>query len=443
MQVHTAASLNQLTLKGENGLRSIAKSMSLKGYCSLKKAALIDAILEAQGKMIQPAAATDEPTAAIEVISIESAADLTESESLIESTAAKIYRSLSDYVFAAAAAADPFAGMDDFFAAVSSASAKILNLAHDASRSGEIVASTAAAYFSQVMKALESRVTAAPPVSVAGEDDFLKVSFDRLYRAVNGSLSEIKKAKRDSTRAGLNARQNSAINIQARNLIVWAAEYLKVLPESPARWREVAVAIAVLSGRRQSEIMSSGIFTPITPDLISFDGQLKRHDDIEVGSIEIPILMSAAHDVARAIEWLSLNGKRTDPADRSREAIQAAAKKSHTRCSRYLSEVAKAAALKIEIEGDEDQWQYAIHDANGEPTDRLKDRRNFHMYRQIYAQLAPAYLALKPENRHIKFQQLRAKIMGHSMSATSQNSAQESYDSDVIVSDIEAILAMM
>jgi hypothetical protein len=73
----------------------------------------------------------------------------------------------------------------------------------------------------------------------------------------------------------------------------------------------------------------------------------------------------------------------------------------------------------------------------------MKDRRNFHMYRQIYAQIAPAYLALKPENSRRKFQQIRAEIMGHSMSATSQNSAQESYDSDVIVSDIDVILAMM
>jgi hypothetical protein len=436
MQTHTAASLNQLTLKGENGLRSIAKSMGILGYSNRSKGDLIDVILAHQSTQIEPIATTEiEPAA--------TSSDITENEATIEATAASIYRSLSDYVFAARAAADPFAGMNEFFAAVSSASNKILNLAHDASRSGEIVASTAAAYFSQTMKACEKRIAAAPPVSIAGEDDFLKISFKRFYSAVNASLSDIKKAKRDSTRAGLNARQNSAINIEARNLIVWAAEYLKVLPESPARWREVAVAIAVLTGRRQSEIMSAGIFTPITPDLISFEGQLKRHDDSEVGAIEIPVLMGAAHDVARAIEWLSENGKRIEPTDRTREAIQAAAKKAHTRFSRYLSEAAKAAALKIEIEGDEDQWEYAIHDANGEPTDKMKDRRNFHMYRQIYAQIAPAYLALKPENSRRKSQQIRAEIMGHSMSATSQNSAQESYDSDVIVSDLDAILAMM
>ncbi|BAZ70805.1 hypothetical protein NIES4106_56020 (plasmid) [Fischerella sp. NIES-4106] len=214
-------------------------------------------------------------------------------------------------------------------------------------------------------------------------------------------------------------------------MVQWAKNRLINLPEVPSLWHQVAVALMILTGRRQSEIMSSAKFSPVGSDsYVEFSGQLKRHDEETVGAYEIPVLANSAEAVIAGLQWLEDNNKRVAPTDESYQAQQAAAKKSHDRFSRYLSESAKVACNKYIVLGEGADWE--LPDESG----KKKDRRKCHLFRQIYGQVVyPVYF----EKSGRKLNQVLTEVMGHSNRASSRRHAAEAYDADCFVTDIEEI----
>ncbi len=59
-----------------------------------------------------------------------------------------------------------------------------------------------------------------------------------------------------------------------------------------SRSDELIVALALVSGRRLTEVLKTGRFFPKTANTLIFDGQLKRRD-LDVKPFEIPVLVDA------------------------------------------------------------------------------------------------------------------------------------------------------
>lgn len=257
-------------------------------------------------------------------------------------------------------------------------------------------------------------------------------TFKLFYDCVQATFKAVRRARVEKSNEQLNIRQNNAIDIKVSRLINWAVDRLVNLPEKPSEWREVAVALMVVTGRRQSEIMSSAKFSLTDSDChLEFSGQLKKHKADVGGAYEIPVLGCCADAVINAITWLEGHGKRALPVDDSYESQQKAAKKAHDLYSRYLSQTAKDVCSRfIDTEAD---WNLA--DDKG----KTVDRRKCHLFRQIYGQSIIPVFYPHESGMGRKAKQILTEVMGHSDTASSRKHAAESYDSDVFVTDIEAV----
>lgn len=283
---------------------------------------------------------------------------------------------------------------------------------------------------SQVLKRIERKVQRD---SSNFPNDELKKAYANFYSSVQATFEVVRRERVESTTTNLNKRQESAIDVKVHNLIEWAKDTVSNLPESPAKWREVAIAIMILTGRRQSEVMSSAVFNPTESEhYVLFAGQLKRHDGENVEALEIPVLGGKGSAVINALKWLEENNKRVIPTDSSVEAQQVAAKKAHDRFSRYLSETAKDVCKLIEINPDA---TWTVERESG----KAKDRRNCHLFRQIYGQVVIPVFFPSIGGVGRKPRQILTEVMGHSDRASSQKHAAEAYDADVFVIDIEDV----
>ena len=322
--------------------------------------------------------------------------------------------------------------LPEFFSIVSSLRPELKNVIQERTGNNEINPNTLSNYRSQVLKLIETRVN---NESVNYPDNKLKITFKQFYDSIQASFSDVRRTKTKTSNINLNNRSNHAIDIKAASLISWAKSRLENLPSLSSQWQEVAIALMILTGRRQSEIMSSAKFEAIEgkANAVMFSGQLKRHKVESVEAYEIPILGNAACEVINGIQWLEDNSKRVICLDDSHEAQQIAAKKAHDRFSRYLAEVAKKIISDYVVVGSPDDWMLA--DESG----KSKDRRKCHLFRQVYGQCVfPVFFSESGR----KLIQVLTEVMGHSSSVSSRKHAAENYDSDCFVRDIEEIKAI-
>jgi hypothetical protein len=135
------------------------------------------------------------------------------------------------------------------------------------------------------------------------------------------------------------------------------------------------------------------------------------------------------------MQWLEGHGKRCLPSDESDEAQAIAAKASHDRFSRYLSEKAKQICDKYitPLEGA----KLVSPNESG----KLKDRRNCHLMRQIYGQLVIPLFHPSVGGMRRKANQILTEIMGHSSRESSIKHAATAYDTDIFIVDVEEIKA--
>lgn len=102
------------------------------------------------------------------------------------------------------------------------------------------------------------------------------------------------------------------ITVKLDTVLTRAHELLSSLSDTTPRktWRDVVFALALVTGRRQGEILATGVFEPVSenPMAVRFTGQTKLHG---VGlayyrrnpSYVIPTLVKSEY-VIRAIDWL-------------------------------------------------------------------------------------------------------------------------------------------
>jgi hypothetical protein len=264
----------------------------------------------------------------------------------------------------------------------------------------------------------------------AVNDRTLQDIFDDFDKSVRGAFSDIGAAKHRLNKERAEAREEDVRAVKAYPLINWAVETVNNLPDKDisqmrklsAKWKEVAIAVMLLTGRRQSEVMSSGVFTLVDESTIIFEGQLKRHVAELVAPEKIPVLGKAAKGVIDAVQWLEFYGKRTLPEAREVDAIQKAAKLSHDRCSRYIAETMETLAELCPIQNNK-QWETA---ENGKLINKFKG----HLTRQIYAQICDGLFHNKHESKKRAF---ISRIL------LENRDAALSYDRDIEIVDMEEL----
>ncbi|MBD2505449.1 protelomerase family protein [Anabaena azotica] len=257
-----------------------------------------------------------------------------------------------------------------------------------------------------------------PPVN----DRTLEDTFNDFDTAVRGAFSDIGAAKYKLNKARSEAAEEDVRAIKVLPYISWAIDTVNNLPQSAAKWKEVAIAVMLLTGRRQSEVMSSGIFTYVDDAHVIFEGQLKRHVAEVVAPEKIPVLGKAAQGVVNAIAWLEKFNKRTLPESRTVEAIQKAAKVSHDRCSRYIAETMATLCGLCQITNGK-EW---VVTEGSKQVNKFKG----HLNRQIYAQVCSGLFNDVNESKK------RAYI---SRILLENRDAALSYDRDIEIQDINAL----
>jgi hypothetical protein len=122
-------------------------------------------------------------------------------------------------------------------------------------------------------------------------------------------------------------------------LIAWAEARLNTLPISSREWREVALALALVTGRRvTSEILiSSSVVDPLDSGSINFTGTAKEREGTNKGTINIPTLVESSL-VQAGMQWLKDKGKTEEDRD-----------KAHSRFSSDLTKKWREIAERFEL----------------------------------------------------------------------------------------------
>jgi len=257
-----------------------------------------------------------------------------------------------------------------------------------------------------------------PPVN----DRQLVDTFKDFDDALRGAFRDISSLK---TRMYSKGNEEAEADVRAINVapfIDWAVGTVSNLGNNSAKWREVAIAVMLLTGRRQSEVMASGIFKYVDDSHVIFEGQLKRHIEEIVPAEKIPVLGNAARQVVEAITWLEKYDKRSLPTERTAKGIQEAAKKSHNRCSRYIAEQMDLLIPFVTITNGK-TWTFT---KDGKTVNRFKG----HLTRQIYAQVCEKLFS---DSDNEKKQSFIARILLEGRDAA------VAYDRDIEIKDIDVI----
>jgi len=257
-----------------------------------------------------------------------------------------------------------------------------------------------------------------PPVN----DRQLSDTFKEFDDALRGAFKDISSLKTKMYAKGNEEAEADVRAIQVAPFIDWAVGTVSNLSDNSAKWREVAVAVMLLTGRRQSEVMSSGIFEYADDSRIIFEGQLKRHIEELVAPEKIPVLGNAAREVVEAIQWLEKHDKRSTPTERTAKGIQDAAKKSHNRCSRYIAEQMDLLTPFVTITNGK-SWTFT---KDGKTVNKFKG----HLTRQIYAQVCEKLFS---DSDNEKKQSFIARILLEGRDAA------VAYDRDIEIKDIDVI----
>ena len=261
--------------------------------------------------------------------------------------------------------------------------------------------------------------------------DYLTQSFEAFRSGAIAAFSSIAREKRESQGTNFLARRSSTPHASVSNLIIWAIERVKVLPTKAHEWREVALAVMILTGRRPAEVTSTGVFKAIDQTYLEFYGQLKKKGkETDEKVYRIPCLGNTAVEIEVAIGWLEMMNKRVIPVSRSHDDKQIAAKKAHDRFSRYLSEIAnEIMPSRLEL-ADGAKWEL----------DENRSRIKPYLARQIYLQII-SKMVHKAVNNGMSIDPDLAVTYysGHYLSVDGKDANAENYLADIVISDLEAI----
>lgn len=343
MKLTTIATATKESLSAQklSELRQLATGQ-ISNYRHMKKAELIEAILEGGDRLRQFAESFDEQKAAKDLEPV--SADLSE-------YASKFFHRFKGIV---ASNLDLSNGetKPSIFADVAGLSAALLNYLNGLEgqqTNGGIADSTKLRYKVDIMNALRDGIK-------AEQGSFLKPALESainiLERALSQALKEQYQSRKHNYGQSLATRKQDKSEIDIRPFLTLSEQVLKNLGALKTRdWTLVSVAIAIATGRRMSEIHGTDTAFERNGDNLLFTGQLKakgaaasyyeENPSYEIPSLVNPDLVIAGH------QWLRENKKlEKDP------------KKSHNRFSRYLSEQAKKLFFEANVDCDRKKQTY-------------------------------------------------------------------------------------
>lgn len=235
----------------------------------------------------------------------------------------------------------------------------------------------------------------------------LKDVFELFSKMLHQSYTAVAKAKHKRLADVLNERKDSVCEVEVFELYQWARRVLSqdfsVLKKTA--WLDITIALMLVTGRRQSEILATASFEQIDgrSDVVNFSGQLKtKEPEGRFKVFEIPVLASPSQVVA-ALDWLTGMGKREqDPA------------KAHKRFSKEVGGHCKIV----------NQYLKVVFVPEGKDSIYLKG----HLCRQIYAQVCGEVLT----PRGMKLHNYISDILGH---GATDNHTSDNYDADIKVLD--------
>lgn len=182
-------------------------------------------------------------------------------------------------------------------------------------------------------------------------------------------------AKKTSYTLDIKAKTGDVALVKVAGLLEWAIAVVNNPQGYP--WKELSVALALVTGRRLSELHSTAVFTliPGSSDRVTFSGQLKTKGR-EVGAYDIPVLTEASKVVA-AHEVLR-NASRLYGGKEIKVAWFPDPKAAHNSLSRPLSQVVKKHTGKLEVVQPSSQPK------------GIKDSEDFtfHGMRELYVHIA-------------------------------------------------------
>jgi len=322
----------------------------------------------------------------------------------------------------------------DFAILIARARLLIEDYAHQKSFSGQAHPGSIQKIRLEIVRLIEEMVQVDNDKFIHPSNVSLIDTYTQFEESVKGAFRDIGAQKHQ-----LNQRMNQKNELDVREIeaypfVEWAVNRITNLPPLPsgnasedrrngANWKEIAIALMLLTGRRQSEIMSSGIFTFSSNTRLIFEGQLKRHVDELVEPKKIPVLGKSAKQILKAIEWLDAYGKRVLPEVREYKALQAAAKKAHDSHSRYIAETMDNLSKYCKITNQK-TWEYM---------EEGKERSKFkgHLCRQIYAEICAS---LYHDDSETKKRTFISQIL-----IESNSSATLPYDRDIKIKDIDRL----
>ena len=126
------------------------------------------------------------------------------------------------------------------------------------------------------------------------------------------------KEQREVEKTTVAERVDSLTAIDPTALLEAAENTLKALSNGAvSSWKDVAISVAIATGRRMAEILSSGKFVAIDDKTILFSGLTKAKSNIEKSlerQIEIPCLIDS-YLIVNAVEYLDKTGIRLELVD--------------------------------------------------------------------------------------------------------------------------------
>lgn len=193
-------------------------------------------------------------------------------------------------------------------------------------------------------------------------------------------------SKRETGNSRLKERKQNKTNINPAKLIVWAVDVLSKLQNyDRTHWKIVTQAIKTLTGRRSSEILSSGRFIPSTiQGCLLFKGQNKKHSEESFKSetpLLIPVIGGHTELVLQGMNWLNSFNQtqspiRCIPKNDSWAAQMTANVLVNKNLGKYLSDFCKGA------DGSKLDW-YGLIESDSDWTDKKKPDCTRDIYTQI------------------------------------------------------------
>lgn len=165
------------------------------------------------------------------------------------------------------------------------------------------------------MKTVDDGLQRRMETTIGSFRKFLNVHCSAPRKAYNDSLkSRVEERSSEENRREVDLTEYLK---QAHTVLTLTANNEKV------SWKDVACALALVTGRRQAEVMASGKFSHHSEYEVIFSGQLKTkgHRDIKTGILlsEVEHVIKTlvpAHLVIAGIKWLEANGKRVSNPDK-------------------------------------------------------------------------------------------------------------------------------